>query len=204
MQDLLVLLTGAPLGENHKYEVSFRLLSEDKFYPDAASAVLKIPDVQENLKPLDLKEVMIYGDYYGLFCKNIRSNGAEVDVCKYGIGRDLKVKLFDPEDETMHFRLMLNDRLLVVNTTGDIALYSLVNSPDAIQLTAKFSLPSLPSTSTFQHILFTGIQDHDYPLFGAPLCSSWFHDSACNQLIAISIDINIEGHPCPPCTLYAE
>ncbi|OJA20156.1 hypothetical protein AZE42_08452 [Rhizopogon vesiculosus] len=207
MQDLLVLLTRAPPGENHQYEISFRSLSKDKFHPDAASAVVKIPDAQENLERLDLKGVMIFGDYYGVFCKNVRSNGAEVDVLQvwnWKVKDWYRVKLFDPEDGTMHFRLILNDRLLVVNSIGHISLYSLVNSSDAIQLTAKFSLPSLPSTSTFQHIYFTGIQDHDYPLSNTPLCSSWFHGSACNRLIAISIDINVEGRSSHPCTLYAE
>ncbi|OJA12080.1 hypothetical protein AZE42_02188 [Rhizopogon vesiculosus] len=166
MQDLLVLLTKAPPGENHEYDISFRSLSEDKFHPDAASAVVKIPDTQENLELLNPRytEAMIFGDYYGLFCKRVHSNGAEVDVLQVW---NWKVK-------------------------------------DWYRPIAKFSLPSLPSTSAFRYILFTGNHDHDYSPFNTPLCSSWFHGSARNQLITIRVGINVGGRPCPPYTLYAE
>ncbi|OJA12067.1 hypothetical protein AZE42_02190 [Rhizopogon vesiculosus] len=202
MQDLLVLLTRLLPVENHEYEISFRSLSEDKFHPDAASAVVKM----ELLGP-KYTEVMIFGDYYGLFCKNVGSNGARVDVLQvwnWKVKDWYRVKIFDPEDGTMHFRLILNDRLLVVNTIGDLTLYSLVNSSDAIQLIVTFSLPSLPSTSAFRCIMFARNQDHDYSSFNTPLCSSCFHGSARNQLIAITMIIEVERRLLHSCILYVE
>jgi hypothetical protein len=122
--------------------------------------------------------------------------------CKYGTGRsrtgiglvnviqlhlhcdlrtilNLKLKIFDAA-VVSYFRFVSNDRLLVVDTAGQLTLYSLVNSSTTIQPTAKFSLPALPSTSFILHIYFTGNQ-HDGPL----LCSSWFQASTRSQLIAI-------------------
>jgi hypothetical protein len=70
--------------ENHRYEVSFRSLSGDsQVHPDAASAVVKVPDAQANSVEFDSSHVaqaIIFGDYYGLMCKRVCSNGLWVDV----------------------------------------------------------------------------------------------------------------------------
>ncbi|KAJ8591873.1 hypothetical protein M405DRAFT_813711 [Rhizopogon salebrosus TDB-379] len=66
-------------------------------------------------------------------------------------------------------------RLLVADAAGQLTLYSLVNSSNTIQLTAKCSLPALPSISFIGHIYLTGNQ-HDAS-FTPLLCSSWFHVS---------------------------
>ncbi|OAX43255.1 hypothetical protein K503DRAFT_862421 [Rhizopogon vinicolor AM-OR11-026] len=131
-------------SEDHDYEVSFRSLSEDKVHPDAASAVLKVPDAQaqvdfELLHYSDV-EGKLFEDYFGLICKNVRSDGAAVDVLQVW-----KWKGLVSEDGTTDFCLIANDRLLIVNTYGELMLYSLIgppiDPPNAIQLIAKFSLP---------------------------------------------------------------
>lgn len=86
----------------------------------------------------------------------------------------------------MDFCLISNDRLLLVNEYGKLMLYSLVNFPNAIQLTAKFSLPVLTSSSSIGQTQFTGAQD--YSSSTPPLRSSRFQASAArSQLIAISL-----------------
>jgi hypothetical protein len=91
-----------------------------------------------------------------------------------------------------HFRFVSNDRLLVVDTTGQLTLYSLVNSSNTIQLTAKFSLPALPSMSSIGHIYFVDNQ-HNAPL----LCSSWFQARTRSQLIIIEASIiHVERDEC--------
>jgi len=64
-------------------------------------------------------------------------------------------------------------------------LYSLVNFPNAIQLTAKFSLPVLTNSTSIAQTRFTGTQD--YSSSTPPLRSSWFQASARSQLIGISL-----------------
>ncbi|OJA08006.1 hypothetical protein AZE42_01093 [Rhizopogon vesiculosus] len=194
VQDLLVLIIRVHQGEDHDYEVSFRSLSEDKVHPDAASAVLKVPDAQaqvdfEFLHYSDV-EGKLFGDYFGLICKNVRLDGATVDVLqvwKWKAKDWCQVKLFDSEDGTSDFCLIANDRLLVVNNTGELMLYSLVDPPidlpNAIQLIAKFSLPALPPSFYFGYIHFSDNQDYSFTM---PLCSSWFQASPCSQLIAIN------------------
>jgi len=67
-------------------------------------------------------------------------------------------------------------------------LYSLVNFPNAIQLTAKFSLPVLTNSSSIRQAQFTGTQD--YSSSTPPLRSSWFQASARGQLIVISLSVH--------------
>jgi hypothetical protein len=57
--------------ESHAYDVTFRSLSEDKVHPEAASPVVKALDNQIDLELFNspYTQTMIFGDYYGLFCK---------------------------------------------------------------------------------------------------------------------------------------
>jgi hypothetical protein len=89
----------------------------------------------------------------------------------------------------MNFSFLTNERILVVNAR-ELLLYSLVHAPNALQLTAKFSLPALHSPFEYACISFSPIPSH-----------------ACahNQMIALSMDISGGSLTKNPCfTSYVE
>ncbi|OJA12068.1 hypothetical protein AZE42_02191 [Rhizopogon vesiculosus] len=186
-QDLLVLLTRASPGtrEDHNVEVTFKSLSEDKVHPDAASAVVVLePQVDWNY---DHMHAMISGDYYGLFSRHCYTDGVKVDILQiwnWKLKDWCRVKHLDPKDMAMVFCFLSNDRLLVVTLAG-LMLYSLVNSANTIQLTAKFSLPALSSRSGSITSIYSVCNQDEASPFTSSLYSSRFQ--ARNQLIILQM-----------------
>ncbi|KAG0695484.1 hypothetical protein DFH29DRAFT_1083340 [Suillus ampliporus] len=195
-QDLVVLLSRVPSGESHVYDVTFRSLSEDKVHPEAAFPVLKALDNQVDLEFFDsvTSTHMIFGDYYGLFCKNAhKADGSGVvDLLQIWNWKSKDafqcLEVLDEACGTLNFSFLTNDKLIVVNAK-ELLLYSLVNSANAIQLTAKFSLPALRDPFECKNITFSHIPSHA---------------STHNQLIAFSMDIQSATTNCPCFTFYVE
>jgi hypothetical protein len=181
---------------SHAYEVAFKSLSEDKIHPEAASPLVKALDNQINpqLFSCPYTQTMIFGDYYGLFCKYARkADGGLVDFLQIWNwkSKDAQVsqsplvllwlttklysqclEIFDADHETMNFSFLTNDRFLVANAR-ELMLFSLdtVDSIIGIRLIAKFSFPALRDPFSSHFITF------NIP----------FHASTHNQLIAINM-----------------
>ncbi|KAG0693735.1 hypothetical protein DFH29DRAFT_1038054 [Suillus ampliporus] len=214
-QDLVVLLSRVPPGESHVYDVTFRSLSEDKVHPEAAFPILKALDNQVDLEFFDsvTSTHMIFGDYYGLFCKNAhKADGSgvvdflqiwnwkskdafQISECLLTSFLQLTnyldlqcLEVIDEACRTLNFSFLTNNKLLVVNAK-ELLLYSLINSANAIQLTAKFSLPALWDPFECKNITFSHIPSHA---------------STHNQLVALTMDIPSATTNCPCFTFYVE
>lgn len=87
----------------------------------------------------------------------------------------------------MDFSFLSNDRILVVTTSGQLLLYSMVLGANVIQLVAKFSLPTRLCTG-LERVEFSHVPDPAYP-FTPSLCSSRFQASTQNQLIGITMNL---------------
>ncbi|KAG1769567.1 hypothetical protein EDD22DRAFT_147228 [Suillus occidentalis] len=177
-QDLVAILSRSAPGENHAYDVTFRSLSEDKAHPEAASPVVKALDNQIDVRLFNSPhtQTMIFGDYYGLFCKYGRkADGGLVDFLQIWNWKSKDtfqcLKIFDVDCGTTHFSFITNDRLLVANSR-ELMLFSLDDSANAIRLVAKFSLPAVRDPFVCHYITFNPI----------PL-----HASTHNQLIAVNM-----------------
>jgi hypothetical protein len=184
-------------SESHAYDVTFRSLSEDKVHPEAGSPVVKALENQIDVRLFNspYTQTMIFGDYYGLFCKYGRkADGGLVDFLQIWnwkskdtlqvsssllifhstddrLGLPQCLKTFDVDYGTTHFSFITNDRLLVANSR-ELMLFSLDDSVNAIRLVAKFSLPALRDPFVCHYITFNPI----------PL-----HASTHNQLIAVNM-----------------
>ncbi|KAG1777346.1 hypothetical protein EV702DRAFT_276208 [Suillus placidus] len=177
-QDLVAILSRAPPGERHAYDVTFRSLSEDKVHPEAASPVVKALDnqIDSELFYSPYTQTMIFGDYYGLFCKYaLKADGDLVDFLQIWNWKSKDafqcLEIFDVDCGTMNFSFLTNDRLLVASAR-ELMLFSLADSANAIRLVAKFSLPALRDPFVCHFITFNPIP---------------FHASTHNQLIAINM-----------------
>jgi len=177
-QDLVAILSRAAPRASHAYEVAFKSLSEDKIHPEAASPLVKALDNQINpqLFSCPYTQTMIFGDYYGLFCKYARkADGGLVDFLQIWNwkSKDAQcLEIFDADHETMNFSFLTNDRFLVANAR-ELMLFSLdtVDSIIGIRLIAKFSFPAIRDPFSSHFITF------NIP----------FHASTHNQLIAINM-----------------
>ncbi|KAG1748360.1 uncharacterized protein EDB91DRAFT_1344906 [Suillus paluster] len=180
-QDLVVILSRATSGESHPYDVAFRSLSEDKAHPEAAVAVAKALDNQVDMAlsdPFNPKQVL-FGDYYGLLSKRAhKAGGGVVDFLQIWNWKSKDafqcLEVFDVACNVHNFGFLTNDKLLVI-TPREIMMYSLVESANAIQLTAKFSLPALRDSSELEYVAF----NNDIP----------FYATTHNQLVTISMKI---------------
>lgn len=177
-QDLVAILSRAARGASHAYDVSFRSLSEDKAHPEAASPVIKALDIQINTEFFNspYTQTMIFGDYYGLFCKyGHKVSGRLADFLQIWNWKSKEafecLEIFDVNCGTIQFSFLTNDRLLVANSR-ELMLFSLVDSVNAIRLVAKFSFPALRDPFVCHYITFNPIP---------------FHASTHNQLIAINM-----------------
>ncbi|KAG2099291.1 uncharacterized protein F5147DRAFT_839468 [Suillus discolor] len=179
-QDLVVILSRAARGESHAYDVTFRSLSEDKPHPDAAFPLVKALDNQIHPQLFDspYTQTMIFGDYYGLFCKYAcKVDGELVDFLQIWNWKSKEasqcLQIFDVDRGTTNFSFLTNDRFLVASAT-ELMLFSLetIDSVNAIRLVAKFSFPALRDPFIFHYITFSPIP---------------FHASTHNQLIAINM-----------------
>ncbi|KAG2045298.1 hypothetical protein BDR03DRAFT_1086799 [Suillus americanus] len=179
-QDLVAILSRAARGENHAYDVTFRSLSEDKVHPEAAFPLVKALDnqIDSELFNSPYTQTMIFGDYYGLFCKYAhKADGGLVDFLQIWNWRSKDtfqcLEIFDVDCETMNFSFLTNNRFLVASAR-ELMLFSLdiVDSVNAIRLIAKFSFPALQDPFVFHYITFNPIP---------------FHASTHNQLIAINM-----------------
>ncbi|KAG1786436.1 uncharacterized protein HD556DRAFT_1049897 [Suillus plorans] len=189
-EDLVTLIVGAPSGESHAYDVIFRSLSEDKVHREAAFPSVKALDNEvdlELLNPYTLRS-SIFGDYYGVLFRSVnKANGGVADFLQIWNWKSKDtfqcLEVFDPACKTMNFSFLTNERILVVNAR-ELLLYSLIHASNALQLTAKFSLPALHSPFEYACIGFSPIPSH-----------------ACahNQMIALSMDISggpLTKNPC--------
>lgn len=178
VQDLVAILSRASPGESYAYDVTFRSLSEDKVHPEAASPVVKALDnqIHSELFNSPYTQTMIFGDYYGLFCKYaFKADGDLVDFLQIWNWKSKDafqcLEIFDVDCGTMNFSFLTNDRLLVANAR-ELLLFSIADSANAIRLVAKFSLPALRNPFVCHFITFNPIP---------------FHASTHNQLIAINM-----------------
>ncbi|KAG2337603.1 hypothetical protein BDR05DRAFT_952473 [Suillus weaverae] len=195
-EDLVVLLVGARSGESHAYDVIFRSLSEDKVHPEAAFASVKALDNEIDLELLNPRTLRssIFGDYYGVLFRNVnKANGGVADFLQIWNWKSKDtfqcLEVFHPACKTMNFSFLTNEKILVVNAR-EILFYSLVHSANALQLTAKFSLPALHSPFEYTCIGFSPIPS-----------LARTH----SQLIALSMDISGGSLTNNPCfTTYVE
>ncbi|KAG2125471.1 hypothetical protein DEU56DRAFT_567452 [Suillus clintonianus] len=184
-QDLLILLTSAPRGANHAFDVSFRSLSENNVHPEAASAVIKALDNEVDFEFSDpyARKSSIFGDFYGVLFTNVdrAHDGEAADILQIWNWKTKDafqcIEALDPACETMDFSFLTNDKLLVANAR-ELSLYSLVHSSNSLQLTAKFSLPPLRYSSEYKYFNFNPIP---------------FPAQTHNQIITFSM--NILGGP---------
>ncbi|KAG2160182.1 uncharacterized protein EDB93DRAFT_1113785 [Suillus bovinus] len=179
-QDLVAILSRTLRGESHAYDISFRSLSEDKVHPDAAFPLLKALDNQIHPERFDspYTQTMIFGDYYGLFCKFAhKEDDSLVDYLQIWNWKSKDafqcLEVFDAWSGTTNFSFLTNDRILVANSS-ELQLFSLdpADSANAIRLVAKFSFPALRDPFIFHYITFNPIP---------------FHTSTHNQLIAVNM-----------------
>ncbi|KAG2121437.1 hypothetical protein DEU56DRAFT_834230 [Suillus clintonianus] len=192
-QDLVVLLAQAPPGANHAFDVSFRSLSEDGVHPDAASPVVKALDneIDMNLFNPYTPKSSIFGDYYAVLFRGVaKANGGVADFLQIWNWKTRDafqcIEAFNPACETMGFSFLTDDKLLVANAR-ELSLYSLVHASNAIQLTAKFSLPPLRRSFEYTCVSFAPIP---------------FPAHAHNQIIAFSMDISGGHLATKPCFTF--
>ncbi|KAG2106624.1 uncharacterized protein F5147DRAFT_700840 [Suillus discolor] len=156
IQDLLICLVKASPGESHACDLIFRSLSEpDEVHPEAGSAVVKTIDEEVDFESLDPSTVSfsIFGNYCGiLFSEVLNEDGDLVEILQIWNWKSKDVSLcLKPAHEILHFTFLTNETILVVNSE-ELLLYSLVDFPNALHLTAKFSLPALPTSCRYEEI----------------------------------------------------
>ncbi|KAG1799003.1 uncharacterized protein HD556DRAFT_166653 [Suillus plorans] len=191
IQDLLVCLVKASPGESHAHDLIFRSLSEpDKVHPEAGSAVVKTLNKEVGCELLDPPDMSfsIFGHYCGiLFIDVLIAHGEPADILQIWNWKSKDVSLcLKPAHRILDFKFLTNETILVVNSE-ELLLYSLVDFPDALHLTAKFSLPTLRAPFECQIICINSDSSH-----------SRMH----NDIITISMTIVEESHTCV--TLYVE
>ncbi|KAG1879599.1 hypothetical protein C8R48DRAFT_767849 [Suillus tomentosus] len=155
-QNLLVCLVRASTGESHARDLIFRSLSEpDEVHPEAGSAVVKTIDKEVNFESLDPSTVSfsIFGNYCGiLFPDVLNADGYLEDILQIWNWKSKDVSLcLNPDHEILHFSFLTDEIILVVNSE-ELLLYSLVDFPNALHLTAKFSLPALRTPFEYKEI----------------------------------------------------
>ncbi|KAG2050599.1 hypothetical protein BDR06DRAFT_1011084 [Suillus hirtellus] len=189
-QNLLIFLVRASPGESHAYDLIFRLLSEpDKVHPEAGSAVVKTLDKNdfELLDPPDVS-FSIFGHYCGILFSDAFMVDVVLQIWNWK-SQDASL-CFKPAHEVMDFSFLTNEIILVVNSE-ELLLYSLVDFPDALHLTAKFSLPALRTPFEYEIVR---IKD-----------SVSSHSHMHNHIITINMKIfgdDLTNEPCV--TLYVE
>ncbi|KAG2118175.1 uncharacterized protein F5147DRAFT_807295 [Suillus discolor] len=189
-QNLLIFLVRASPGESHAYDLMFRSLSEpDKVHPEAGSAVVKTlhKDDFELLDPPDVSS-SIFGHYCGILFSDVFKEDGILQIWNWK-SQDTSLCL-KPAHEMMDFSFLTNEIILVVNSK-ELLLYSLVDFPDALHLTAKFSLPALRTPFEYEVVR---IKD-----------SVSSHSRMHNHIITINMKIFGEDLTNEPCvTLYVE
>lgn len=191
-QNLLICLVRASTGESHAYDLIFRSLSEpDEVHPEAGSAVVKTLNKEVGYELLDPPDISfsIFGDYCGiLFIDVLTADRVPADILQIWNWKSKDVALcFKPAHGIMDFSFLTNKIILVANRE-ELLLYSLADFPDALHLTAKFSLPALRSPFEYSTIrIKDSVPSH-----------SRMHDHIIN------IDMKILGESSTCVTLYVE
>ncbi|KAG2107022.1 uncharacterized protein F5147DRAFT_803699 [Suillus discolor] len=147
IQDLLICLVKASPGS---------LSEPDEVHPEAGSAVVKTIDEEvdfESLDPSSTVSFSIFGHYCGILSRKVfNAHGDLVESLQIWNWKSKDVSLcLKPAHEILHFSFLTNETILVVNSE-ELLLYSLVDFPDALHLTAKFSLPALRTSCRYEEI----------------------------------------------------
>ncbi|KAG2107023.1 uncharacterized protein F5147DRAFT_774624 [Suillus discolor] len=181
IQDLLICLVKAFPGS---------LSEPDKVHPEAGSAVVKTLEEEVDCRLLDPPDMSfsIFGHYCGfLFIDVIKADGESADILQIWNWKSKDVSLsLKLAHRILDFKFLTNETILVVNSE-ELLLYSLVDFPDALHLTAKFSLPTLCAPFECQTICINSDSSH-----------SRMH----NDIITINMTIFAESLTCV--TLYVE